>query len=178
MGNRFSFKTSQLGFPNSQLSAADAELTVIERSVGDYIREARKLSEEQIEQILAHQKEQGLRFGESAVALRLATPDDVIWALSQQFRYPYVPQTDGHKNPELVIAASPFSAEAETFRELRSRLLQGAMAKHETRRPLAVLSPDIGDGKTYTAANRFCWMRTCARRVCARCSVSRAAWPA
>lgn len=155
MGSRFSFKQSQLGFPRSQGGDGDddADATVIERSIGDFIRETRKLTDEQIEQILAHQKEQGIRFGEAAVALRLASPDDVIWALSQQFRYPYVPETDGHENPELVVAASPFSDEAEIFRELRSQLLQGPMGRSDTRRPLSVISPDVGDGKTYVAAN-------------------------
>ncbi len=153
MGSRFSFKHSQLGFPRSVPPTEDADVTVIERSIGDLIREARQLSDEQIDQIVAHQKKQGVRFGEAAVALRLASPDDVIWALSQQYRYPYVPENDGHDNPELVTAASPFSDEAEIFRELRSQLLQGAMAKGEVRHPLAVISPDVGDGKTYVAAN-------------------------
>jgi protein-tyrosine kinase len=130
----------------------DGKTSVFDRSVGSLIREARKLTDGQIDQILAHQREHGMRFGEAAVALRLASPDDVVWALSQQFHYPYTPS--GHpENPELVVAADPFSAEAEAFRELRSQLMMGVLAGHEASRVLAVLSPDIGDGKTYLAAN-------------------------
>jgi chain length determinant protein tyrosine kinase EpsG len=93
-----------------------------------------------------------LRFGEAAVALDLASDDDVVWALSQQFHYPYAPGQK-HDNPELVAAASPFSAEAEVFRELRSQLLLGVLDPEQPRRALAVVSPNVGDGKTYVAAN-------------------------
>ena len=159
--------------------AEDAKAKVLDRSIGDLIRETRHLSDEQIEQILAHQHANGLRFGEAAVDLRLATSDDVVWALSQQFHYPYVP---GQRpdNPELVVAANPFSDEAEVFRELRSQLMMGVMGGGEMRRALAVLSPNIGDGKTYLpptwrwpSANWVgapCWwMPTCARRASKTC---------
>ncbi len=130
----------------------DASSEVLDRSIGDLIRETRDLTDEQVEQILIHQREHGIRFGEAAVALQLATNDEVLWALSQQFHYPYVPG-QRPENPELVVAANPFSDEAEAFRELRSQLMMGVMGSEEPRRALAVLSPNIGDGKTYLAAN-------------------------
>ena len=49
--------------------------------------------------------------------------------------------------------ASPFSDEAEVFRELRSQLLMGVLRPDQPRRALAVVSPNVGDGKTYLAAN-------------------------
>ena len=41
---------------------------VLDRSIGDLIRELRKLSDAQIERILAYQGEHGVRFGEAARA--------------------------------------------------------------------------------------------------------------
>ena len=74
-----------------QEPAAAADERVLDRSIGDFIRQVRGLSEAQVEQILGHQRLHGIRFGEAAVALQLATRDDVLWALSQQFHYPYAP---------------------------------------------------------------------------------------
>ena len=43
-----------------------------EKSIGDIIRETNNLSAEQVESILAYQREHQVRFGEAAVALGLA----------------------------------------------------------------------------------------------------------
>ena len=141
-------QTIQPGVPPVE----DTNEKVLDRSIGDLIREIRQLTDEQVEQILIYQREHAVRFGEAAIALHLASNDDVVWALAQQFHYPYAPG-ESQRNPELVIAASPFSDEAEVFRELRSQLMMGVMSGEEPRRALAVLSPDVGDGKTYLAAN-------------------------
>ena len=122
-------------------------------SIGHFIRRVRSLSELQIGQVLAYQRANGLRFGEAAIALKLATSDDVLWALSQQFDYPYALGEDTPINAELVAATDPFGEEAEAFRELRSQLTMGVLAEGQARRALAVLSPDVGDGKSYFAAN-------------------------
>lgn len=146
------FKASRGLHAAVEADAEDARAPVLDRSIGDLIRQARKLSRAQVEQILTYQRENGLRFGEAAIALGLANEEDVLWALSQQFHYPYTP---GQKkvNPELIVAASPFSDEAEVFRELRSQLLLDVLHPDQPRRALAIVSPDIGDGKTYLAAN-------------------------
>ena len=130
----------------------DAQAKVLDRSIGDLLREMRRLTDKQVEQILIHQREHGVRFGEAAVALQFASHDDVVWALSQQFHYPYTPG-ERPENAELVVAANPFSEEAEAFRELRSQLMMGVMGSEESHRALAVVSPNIGDGKTYLVAN-------------------------
>ena len=138
--------------PAAEPPIEDAEDKVVDRSIGDLMRESRNLTDAQIEQILLYQREHDVRFGEAAVALNFATNDDVVWALAQQFHYPYVPGARPG-NPELVVAANPFSDEAEAFRELRSQLMMSVMTGEESRRALSVLSPNIGDGKTYLAAN-------------------------
>ena len=135
-------KVSFLSGPGPKLSPAseepieDAAEKVVDRSIGDLMRESRNLTDEQIEQILLHQREHDVRFGEAAVALDFATNDDVVWALSQQFHYPYVPGARPG-NPELVVAANPFSDEAEAFRELRSQLMMSVMTGEEPRRALS-----------------------------------------
>ena len=105
----------------------------------------------QVEQILAYQREQGLRFGDAAVALKLASREEVLWALSQQFHYPYAPKRTG--SPELVTLMQPFSAQAEAFRAIRSQITMRLNHEGEPRKALAVISPDPRDGKSFFAAN-------------------------
>jgi protein-tyrosine kinase len=126
-----------------------------DRSIGDLLRKVRGLSQLQVNQIAAYQNENGLRFGQAAVALKLATDDDVLWALSQQYHYPYAPQGRSDRYPELVAAADPFSPEAEVFRDLCSQVSMNQANSATGRNPLAlsVVSPDVGDGKTFLAAN-------------------------
>lgn len=122
-------------------------------AIGHFIRRVRALTEAQVGQILSYQRSNGLRFGEAAIALKLATSDDVLWALSQQFDYPYALGDGTPFNAELVAATDPFGEEADAFRELRSQLMMDVLAEGQARRAIAVLSPDVGDGKSYFAAN-------------------------
>ena len=128
---------------------------VHDRSMGDILSELRHLSAEQVERALAYQREHGVRFGEAAVALGMASKDDVLFALSQQFHYPYAPEEKRKVNPELVTLNEPFSPRAEYFRALRTQLMMRVFGDAEQRRgqALAVISPNAGDGKTYCAAN-------------------------
>lgn len=126
---------------------------VYDWSLGELLRQKCQLTDEQVAGIVAHQREHKVRFGEAAVALKLATSDDVLQALSQQFHYAYAPALAARAgHTELVAAAHPFGDESEAFRELRSHLMMGVLAS-EQRRAIAVLSPNVGDGKTYIAAN-------------------------
>jgi chain length determinant protein tyrosine kinase EpsG len=122
-----------------------------ERPIGELMRVSCALTDEEIERIAAYKRRSGLRFGEAAVALRLAQREDVLAALSQQFQYPVGFLARHEISAELIAAANPFSEQAEAFRELRTRLLE---AMDDAPHPvLAVVSADSGDGKTYLAAN-------------------------
>lgn len=134
-------------------NAQDAGSSVLDRSIGDFLRESRNLTDEEIERILAHQRAEGIRFGEAAVDLRLASSEDVLWALSQQFHYPYAQDDNLQFDEELVAAIDPFGEQAEAFREIRSQLMLDVLSPDQPRRALTVLSPDSGDGKTFFAAN-------------------------
>jgi chain length determinant protein tyrosine kinase EpsG len=149
------FRDSAL--PDAPLPAAgveDAAQAVHDRSIGAIISETRNLSAEAIEPILNYQREKGVRFGEAAIALGFASADDVLFALAQQFHYPYAPEERRKLNPELVTMNQPFSVQAEAFRAIRSQITTRVFAEDDgPRRALAVVSPESGDGKTYFAAN-------------------------
>lgn len=131
---------------------SDQQITQ-EKSIGNLIAEANNLTSDQVEQVLAHQRSTGQKFGEAAVDLGLAKKEDVLWALSQQFHYPYA--ADGRKqvSSELVVATNPFDASAEFFREIRSQIISTVFQNSDPRCALAVCSPNSGDGKTFFAAN-------------------------
>ncbi|MEJ6006626.1 polysaccharide biosynthesis tyrosine autokinase [Paucibacter sp. AS339] len=124
-----------------------------DRSIGDIIRDTRNLSAEQVEAILAEQRRSGSRFGEAAIALGFANVDDVLFALSQQFHYPYASVEKREFNPELVALNQPFSKQAETFRALRSQIVMRLCGEGDARHALAIVSADQSDGKTFFAAN-------------------------
>ena len=124
------------------------------RSMGDILGKARKLTPARIDRILAHQREKGVRFGQAAVALGYATEQDVLRALAQQFQYPIASAEQRKLSPELVTLNEPFSRQAEVFRGIRSQLLVNVFGEHSNqRRALAIVSPGASDGKTFFAAN-------------------------
>lgn len=131
----------------------DPTATLADRSIGSIISETRDLSADQIEQVLAYQREKGIRFGEAAIALGFVSADDVLFALAQQFHYPYAAEDRRKASPELVALNQPFSVQAEAFRGIRSQVIMRLFGEGQERRAIAVVSPDPGDGKTYFAAN-------------------------
>lgn len=127
---------------------------VADRSIGSILKDLRLLSADQVEKIVQRQRDEGLRFGEAAVALGFASSDDVMFALAQQFHYPLAADDDRRKaNPELVALNQPFGVQAESFRAVRSQIMMRLYNEGQQRRGIAVVSPDSGDGKTYFAAN-------------------------
>jgi protein-tyrosine kinase len=135
-------------------SAVDANRPqVADRSIGAIIAETRNLSAEQVEKVLQHQRAKGIRFGEAAIALGYASADDVLFALAQQFHYPYAAEDRRKSNPELVALNQPFGVQAEAFRAIRSQIMMRLFNEGQPRVALAVVSPDSGDGKSFFAAN-------------------------
>jgi len=135
------------------MSTAQPTQSVHDRSIGDIIRDARSLSAAEVEKVLSYQRQNGVRFGEAAVALGLASEDDVLSALAQQFHYPLANAERRVSSPELVALNQPFSVQAEAFRAIRSQVTMRLNGASAPRSALAVISPQNGDGKTYFAAN-------------------------
>jgi protein-tyrosine kinase len=130
------------------------ELDVHDRQIGSIISDTRKLTADQVERILLHQRSRGVRFGEAAIALGFVSTDDVLFALAQQFHYPYAPQETPGLAAELVTLSQPFSPQSEAFRALRSQVMMRVfLESHQPPKALAIISPDSGDGKSYVAAN-------------------------
>lgn len=129
------------------------EPTVADRSIGAILADLRHLSADQVEKIVHHQRDKGVRFGEAAVALGFASNDDVMFALAQQFHYPYATEDKRKSNPELVALNQPFGVQSESFRAIRSQIMMRLFNEGQDRRAIAVVSPDSGDGKTFFAAN-------------------------
>lgn len=139
---------------DNQADRLDPNPSQRERSIGAIIAETRHLTAEQVESVLAYQKKHAVRFGEAAVATGLASADDVIFALAQQYHYPVSLEEQKQLSAELVALNRPFSQQGEAFRDLRSQIIMRVDPGSEVaRRPLAVVSADIGDGKTFVAAN-------------------------
>lgn len=124
-----------------------------ERAIGDIIRDAKNLSAEQVEAALAYQKQHNVRFGEACIQLGLAQKKDIIWALSQQFQYPYAQEGITAFSSELIVATDPFGVQSEIFRDLRARLIEQLSDPSDLKRALAIVSDSPGDGKSYVAAN-------------------------
>jgi protein-tyrosine kinase len=139
---------ANVGDPSAPLDSADLP----ERSIGDILAELRKLSAEQVERVLKYQQDHGVRFGEAALALGLVEKNDILFALSQQFHYPYAPEERFQTSPELVALNQPFSNQAEAVRGVRSQLLARVFSD-PAQRALAVVSADTGDGRSWFAAN-------------------------
>lgn len=138
----------------SRLSEDSGAEPVLDRSIGELIAESCKLQPEQVEKIVAQQRKSGVRFGEAAIELGLATTDDVLFALARQYHYPYAAQDQRKLSPELVTLNDPFSPQSESFRSIRSQVMKRVF-NHQglPRRALAIVSPNAGDGKTFFAAN-------------------------
>lgn len=126
------------------------------RLIGHLLDAKIGLGSEKVQEILEFARSKGLRFGEAAVELGVATQDQVLHALSVQFDYAYTSEERRQLLPELVGLNQPFSMQAEAFREIRSQLmaLRYSDDPDQTRRPaLAIVSPASGEGKTFFSAN-------------------------
>ena len=123
------------------------------RSIGAILIDIGRLSPENAERILRLQKEQGKRFGDAAIELGLLTEDDIRFALSSQFDYPYLPAGDNSLSHELVAAYKPFSPVVEQLRALRSQLMLRWFDAEAERKALAIVSPGRGEGRSFMAAN-------------------------
>jgi len=132
--------------------------------IGEIIREVRRLHHTDLDRIALYQQEHGGRFGEAAVALGLADPEDVLQALARQFRYKVADREERRRRPELVVLNQPFSAQAEAFRAVRSQYLLRTKT-HSERRALAVISPSRGDGRSFFTANLACALAQLSGRV-------------
>jgi protein-tyrosine kinase len=124
-----------------------------DRRIGSILAEEGKLRGGDIEQVMALQHAEGLRFGDAALRLGLITANDLHHAIAKQYDLPHL--LPGHENTgsELVVAQEPFHPRAEEMRALRTQLLIRWSKAGVNQRVLAIVSPGAGEGRSYVAAN-------------------------
>lgn len=123
------------------------------RPLGRILGERLGLSVAQRDQIARHASERRLRYGDAAVHLGLASAEEVLAALAEQYGYPMAPRGETGYGAELVMLAQPFSRQAEALRAIRNRLTRDAGRGDRTLNAIAVVSPGRRDGKSFIAAN-------------------------
>ena len=122
------------------------------RAMGTILVDAGRLSLPDADRILQFQRTRGARFGDSGVALGLLTDDDVRFALSVQFDYPYLGR-ESNLSRELIAAYQPASRPVEQLRGLRSQLMLRWFDTESERKGLAIVSAGQKEGRSYIAAN-------------------------
>ncbi|HET7362570.1 MAG TPA: chain length determinant protein tyrosine kinase EpsG, partial [Burkholderiales bacterium] len=111
------------------------------------------LHAQDIERVLAASREQGVRFGEAARVLGLATQAEIARALARQFGLACIAPGAAPLGPELTAAYEPTGPQAEALRAVRDQLLLRWLERKPESRALAILSAARGEGRTFIAAN-------------------------
>lgn len=119
--------------------------------MGEQLVGAGLLTPAQVDETIALQQREGLRFGEAAVRLGFLTERDIQSALSEQFNYANALMAHPGIDSSLAIAHDPFGREAEAIRQIRAEISLRLASR--TRVSLAVVSPNDGEGKSYLAAS-------------------------
>ncbi|NLF96555.1 MAG: Flp pilus assembly complex ATPase component TadA [Candidatus Riflebacteria bacterium] len=67
------------------------------KRLGDILIDCNLITDEQLKQALAFQRDKGLKLGEALSEMGLVTEDDIIWALGNQLNISFI-----HLNPDIV----------------------------------------------------------------------------
>jgi chain length determinant protein tyrosine kinase EpsG len=120
-------------------------------TIGSLLLEAGKITEGDAERIVALQKHNNIRFGDAAKALGLINDEDIQKALSHQFDFPFLVESEEHFSQELIAAYQPFSKQVCALQSMREQLmLRWFSDAHKT---LALVSPSRSEGRSFIAAN-------------------------
>lgn len=126
---------------------------VAEAAVPDALLQAGTLNDEQARLVAEHQAQTGLSFDAAAVALTLATDEDVSVArhMVESRNALQLSTATENLSDELVVLADPGSPRAEAMRLLRTQVI----AQHIGlgRRAFAVVGASESVGVSYIAAN-------------------------
>ncbi|MEC5384405.1 chain length determinant protein tyrosine kinase EpsG [Uliginosibacterium sp. H3] len=128
-------------------------LTSAQSSIGAILIDAGRLRPDDAERILRLQREQNLRFGDAAIQLGILTDADVKFALSRQFDYSYLVRGDSSVAEEVIAAYNPFSPQVEALKALRTQLMIRWFDRAPERKSLSIVSPEVGEGRSWLAAN-------------------------
>lgn len=132
--------------------------------IGQLLVQAGLMHPPEVERTLAWAREEGLRFGEAAVARRLVTPAQLDRVLAVQFDYPLLERGHSRVSGEVVAAFDSGLPAAADLRRLRARLDLKAFGPGSTR-CLAVVAPGVDVGRSFIAANLAVSLAQAGRRV-------------
>lgn len=118
----------------------------------------------EVERTLAWARQEGLRFGEAAVARRLVTAEQLDRVLASQFEFPLLQPGRSTVSDEVVAAFGARSAFVTDLRRLRAALDGGVLAP-SARRSVAVLGLGQRPGRTFLAANLAVSLAQAGRRT-------------
>ena len=135
------------------VSTGNMVTTREDRLIGAILVQAGRLKPEDNERILLLQREQGLRFGDAAVQLRLLTQADIEFALSEQFNYPYLLRGNSSISEDLIAAYAPSGPHLEALRALRGELMLRWFDVDPSQKALAVVSGERREGRSFIVAN-------------------------
>jgi protein-tyrosine kinase len=123
------------------------------RAIGGILVEQGVLTAGDVDQIKGFASERSLLFGDAAIQMKLLQQHEVDFALAQQFNYPILARGgDGGVADDVIAAYNPHCSVVESLRALRSRLTLRWQSS-SSRKVLAVVSPERGDGRSWLAAN-------------------------
>lgn len=142
-----------MGANNLISAATESILPQADRSIGNILVEAGRLTLESAARIVRLQREKNLRFGDAAIQLGLLTHADIEFALSRQFNHTYLLRGESKVSEDLVAAYAPFSHQSEALRALRSQLMTRWFDGNPAHKALAIVSAERKDGRSFLAAN-------------------------
>jgi len=123
------------------------------RTIGAILVDAGRLRLEDTERILKLQEKKGVTFGEAGKRLKILSEEDIQYALARQFDHPYLMPERSRLSSELVAAFTPVTPAVENLRAIRNQLMLRWFGVTTGNHPIAVVSPNRGDGRSWVAAN-------------------------
>ena len=138
-------------FANAIAGGEPMAPSLIDTRLGELLHEDGTLTEQDIKEILAAQRDCGERFGEVASRLGLVSEQDVRRALARQTIFPLVVSGESDLSPEIVAAYQPNSKRAEELRTVRSKLVLRWLDRGN--KTLAVIEANPNNGCNVLAAN-------------------------
>jgi len=125
----------------------------IQYPIGVHIRDSGLLTQEQIEEVLASQRQSGLKFGEVATSLGLLSSQQINGLLREQFDIRSLSFGQSAVSSEVVAAYQPESTSIQPLRALRTALASQYINKDLRGYTLAVTSVNRNDGRSVIVAN-------------------------
>lgn len=116
------------------------------------LQEVCALSPTQWAHIRQHQQAHGGTPEDAALALGLIRPEDALQVQAWQQRHAHWQVAAQRPHADWVMRTQPQGPQAEAFRRVRSHYLLH-VRQRGGRRPLAVVSPDVQDGRSFFCAN-------------------------